>query len=252
MTTRKSLTSFSFRTLAFALALLLTVGGMPTFALDSPSTLNGETLPPQAEPEMMTPPVEGVNNATMPAVTIPEHEDIQPNETKRVEITAGGQFVYFKIVPEKTAVYSIYSSVPQGSTRYDTYGHLYDSNMSQLASNDDGAGNVQFLMTYTLQANTTYYIAARMLSSTVTGSFDVTVILRDIDGGSISVDETKDFEITRPNQRYVYSFTPETSGTYILSASNSMYFYLYDKTWNQTSSSGYTTSYSVNLTAGNP
>lgn len=251
MTMRKSLTSFSFRTLAFVLALLLTVGGMPTFALDSPSTLNGETIPPQAEPEIMTPSVEGANNETMLAVTIPEHEDIKTNETKRVEITTGGQYVYFKIVPEKTAVYSIYSSVPQGSTSYDTYGHLYDSNMSQLTANDDGAGNVQFLMTYTLQANTTYYIAARMLSSTVTGSFDVTVILRDIDGGSISVDETKDFEITRPGQRYAYSFTPETSGTYILSTSGSMYFYLYDENWNQTGSYGYNTSFSVNLTAGN-
>ena len=251
MTTRKSLTSFSFRTLAFVLALLLTVGGMPTFALDSPSTLNEEPIPPQAEPEMMTPPVEGVYNATMPAVTIPEHEDIKTNETKRVEITTGGQYVYFKFVPEKTAAYIISSSVPQGFSRYDTYGYLYDSNMSQLTANDDGAGNAQFLMTYTLQANTTYYIAARMLDSAVVGSFDVTVQLRDTDGGPIGVDETKNFEITHPGQRYAYSFTPETSGTYILSTSGSMYFYLYDENWNQTGSYGYNTSFSLNLTAGN-
>ncbi len=62
-----------------------------------------------------------------------------------------------KFIPNFTGVYYISSVVPYP---FDTYGRLYDRNMSSLASDDDSAGNSQFKLTYRCEAGKTYYIAA--------------------------------------------------------------------------------------------
>ena len=62
-----------------------------------------------------------------------------------------------KFIPSFTSVYYISSVVPYS---FDTYGRLYDRNMSSLTSDDDSAGNGQFKLTYRCEAGKTYYIAA--------------------------------------------------------------------------------------------
>lgn len=62
-----------------------------------------------------------------------------------------------KFISNFTGVYYISSVVPYP---FDTYGRLYDRNMSSLASDDDSAGNSQFKLTYRCEAGKTYYIAA--------------------------------------------------------------------------------------------
>lgn len=97
-------------------------------------------------------------------------ETIAAGETKDVTIKTAGAYYYFKIVPIETRSYTIASI---GSV--DTYGHLYNSSRNQVAYDDDGAGNRQFRISYTLNANETYYIGARYYSTSTTGTFQVKV-----------------------------------------------------------------------------
>ena len=92
---------------------------------------------------------------------------ILSGETKDVVIDTAGERVYFKFVATETRSYTISS---QGGL--DTYGHLYNSSTSQIASNNGGN---DFSITYTLTAGETYYIAARMYSSSATGTFTITI-----------------------------------------------------------------------------
>ena len=89
------------------------------------------------------------------------------DEMQNVVIDTAGERVYFKFVATETRAYTISS---QGGL--DTYGHLYNSSTSQIASNDGGN---DFSITYTLTAGETYYIAARMYSSSATGTFTITI-----------------------------------------------------------------------------
>ena len=93
---------------------------------------------------------------------------INADETTTVEISTGGEYAYFSFTPTYTESYTFYST---GS--YDTYGYLYDSDMSQLAYNDDGGESSNYSITYTLEAGVTYIWAARFYGSSKTGSFDV-------------------------------------------------------------------------------
>lgn len=87
-----------------------------------------------------------------------------------VNIQTGGQRVYFKFVPTTTRTYTIYST---GS--HDTYGYLYNASQSQLTYDDDAGDASNFKISYTLTAGNTYYIVARMWSSSRTGSYTMTI-----------------------------------------------------------------------------
>jgi hypothetical protein len=76
---------------------------------------------------------------------------------------SGPDYDYFKVVAPVSATYSFRSAM---STSGDLYGHLYNSSGTQLAVNDDGGGNLNFLISYALTAGQTYYIAVRNFSST--------------------------------------------------------------------------------------
>ena len=76
----------------------------------------------------------------------------------------------FRFTPEQDGIYEFRSS---GS--YDTYGVLYSDTGVQLATNDDGGGGYQFLISRTLEAGTTYVLLARRLSASETADFTVTV-----------------------------------------------------------------------------
>lgn len=92
----------------------------------------------------------------------------QSGQTYDVNITTGGQLVYFAFTPTEDGSFTIQST---GSG--DTYGYLYSASQSQLTSNDDGGNNSNFKMTYTMTAGTTYYVAVKFYSSSTTGTFQV-------------------------------------------------------------------------------
>ena len=93
---------------------------------------------------------------------------IEPDTAVTVNIENGGDVAYFRFVPEYTESYT-FSSTGNG----DTFGHLYDSEMTQLKSNDDDGEGSNFSITYTLEAGQTYVFAARFYGSGKTGSFKV-------------------------------------------------------------------------------
>ena len=95
-----------------------------------------------------------------------EHPIIERDTFVTVNIENGGDIAYFRFAPEHTESYTFYSVGD-----YDTFGHLYDSEMNLLKGNDDGGENSNFSITYDLEAGKTYVLAARLHSSTETGVF---------------------------------------------------------------------------------
>ena len=57
----------------------------------------------------------------------------------------------------------------------DTYGYLYDSNLAELAQNDDGGENNNFKITYSLLKNQLVYIGVKYYDSTLSGSVSLNV-----------------------------------------------------------------------------
>ena len=88
-----------------------------------------------------------------------------------VDITTGGQIVYFVFRPTISGMYTIQSS---GTGYYYNYkqGTLYDSSKSSLTSiyGNDGSN---FSISYSLTAENTYYIAVKFYNSSTTGTFKV-------------------------------------------------------------------------------
>ena len=92
----------------------------------------------------------------------------ESGKTYDVNVTTGGQIVYFAFTPTTSGSFTIQST---GSG--DTYGTLYSSTQSSLkTSDDDGDGN-NFKITYTMTAGTTYYVAVKFYGSSTTGTFKV-------------------------------------------------------------------------------
>ena len=144
------------------------------------------TAPQETVPETTAATVPEETTQDPTAETVPEDivketvGDIQalPNNTPSAEIQAEGgagdglqvgvqidvevngtNIVKIPFTPEFTHSYTFVSKHP-GNT--DTYGYLYDASGTKvLTSNDDGAGNKQFKITYTLNAGTTYYFGVR-------------------------------------------------------------------------------------------
>lgn len=78
-----------------------------------------------------------------------------------------GEIYYNKYTPTATGKYVIYSYGDD-----DTYGYLYDSKGTILASNDDGGEGRNFRIEYTLTAGTTYYFGVKYYSSSKTGTIN--------------------------------------------------------------------------------
>lgn len=118
--------------------------------------------------------------------TVGTEPTIVPGQTVNAEITNGGEMAYIKFVPTKDMKIIVYSS-----SNKDTYGYFYDSEKNQLWENDDGGENYNFKFSYTVTANTTYYIGAEFRSGKITGTIPVTLIedkpktVRFYDGGKL-------------------------------------------------------------------
>ena len=92
----------------------------------------------------------------------------ESGKTYDVNVTTGGQIVYFAFTPTTSGSFTI-QSIGSG----DTYGTLYSASQSSLTTNDDGGDGNNFKITYTMTAGTTYYVAVKFFSSSTTGTFKV-------------------------------------------------------------------------------
>ena len=137
-------------------------------------------------------------------VQLQEHEypEIKVGETVTATIENGGDIAYFKFVPEKDMKIN-FTSLSDN----DTYGYLYDAEMTQLASDDNrGSGN-NFKITYDVTAGTTYFFGAKFNSGSSTGSFDVQ--LQEYVYPEIKVGETATAAIENVGDIAYYKFVPE-------------------------------------------
>ena len=92
----------------------------------------------------------------------------ESGKTYDVNVTTGGQIVYFAFIPTTSGSFTIQSI---GSV--DTYGTLYSSTQSSLKTSDDDGDGRNFKITYTMTAGTTYYVAVKFYNSSTTGTFKV-------------------------------------------------------------------------------
>ena len=107
-----------------------------------------------------------------PYAAAAEYPVLQPNTQTTVDVEAG-TITYLAFVPEVTERYEFHSIPGTSTGGYDTYGYLYDAYFNLLSSNDDGFGDGQFQIKYTLEAGKTYYLGVKYYFSSDSGSFDV-------------------------------------------------------------------------------
>lgn len=125
-----------------------------------------------------------------------EEPTISVGETENVYIDAG-KIVYLKFTPSISGTYEFTSL---GTSEDDVVGYLYNENKNEIASNDDGAGNRQFLLTQDLTANVTYYWGVKYWDASKSGSINVKLTFKSQGGGS------SDYTVTT-------SVVPEGSGS---------------------------------------
>ncbi len=101
-----------------------------------------------------------------------------------------GGSVCFSFTPTQTGTYTIVSRAK--GTETDTCVTLYNSNWEELAYNDDGPKDVNFSLTYMLEADETYYYMASWLSDSNTGAFPVVLS----EGGTVEPDVQSTLTLT--------------------------------------------------------
>ena len=95
---------------------------------------------------------------------------ISIGSTVNAALETTGDYDYFAFTPSTSGSYTLSST-----GTIDTYGSLYSSSGSLLASDDDAGVNANFQITSTLSAGMTYYLGVRGFSSSVLGSYSITV-----------------------------------------------------------------------------
>ena len=98
-----------------------------------------------------------------------------PETVDSAIISVGGEHYYFKFTPAESGYYTFSSTIPNGEG--DGYCYLYDEQGSQLASDDDGAGNLNFNLGYYMEVNTTYYYGVKYWDSSFTGTIPVRLFM---------------------------------------------------------------------------
>lgn len=87
------------------------------------------------------------------AISLENLPSISGNETQNVIIEDTGVRKYFKFTPSQSGSLTFYST---GSR--DTFGRLYDSDMTELAYNDDDGEDRNFRISYNVNAGETYVL----------------------------------------------------------------------------------------------
>ncbi|CAF4899631.1 unnamed protein product, partial [Rotaria sp. Silwood1] len=113
-----------------------------------------------------------------PTTTITSYSGVLNNTSPTFYRTGNLNIFYFEPIKVTTNTTGNYTFISNSSI--DSYGYLYVNsfNLSNITSNrvtsdDDSGGNVQFLITYILQAGTTYILIFTTYSPNVTTSFSI-------------------------------------------------------------------------------
>jgi hypothetical protein len=102
-----------------------------------------------------------------------------------------------------------YITVTMIADNFDAYLRLNDSKGNEVASNDDGAGNLNARIgPFKLPFNDTFTIVATSLSGTASGDFTVSLATAEI--SNIEYTQTVDGELTTAQAAVTYNFTGET------------------------------------------
>jgi hypothetical protein len=141
-------------------------------------------------------------------------------EYVRGSLETGADIDYFRVTASATGTWMFRSAESTG----DPYGILYNASGAQLASDDDGAGNQNFLLSATLVAGQVYYVAIRNFDqrTTTTGPYAIVVMPPDDHGssmaGSSSWPVASQSQVTGSlevaSDVDYFSFTAPASGTY--------------------------------------
>ena len=84
-------------------------------------------------------------------------------------VVSGGMMAYYPYVPKYDGTFRFRST-----GNHDTRGYVYDSNFTQIAYNDDTSSSTNFeISSVSLEAGKTYYFGARIMNSSLRGTFDV-------------------------------------------------------------------------------
>ena len=102
-------------------------------------------------------------------VTVADFDDIEPGETKNINIDTSYASETFRYIPEHSGYYAFYSS-----GNVDTYGYLLDEDKEEIKRDDDNGTNANFRINQYLEAGETYYWKACCIGDS-TGSFTVTL-----------------------------------------------------------------------------
>ncbi len=137
------------------------------------------------------------------------YDSITPGTAKTVNISNAGTVRYYKFTPSSAMTVQFYST---GDC--DTYGYVYNSSLSQLASDDDSGDNRNFKITYALSASTTYIFSCKLYSSSATGSF--TIMLKK------NTKPISDCTITLGTTSYSYTGTAKTPSVTVKDGSTTL------------------------------
>jgi hypothetical protein len=89
-------------------------------------------------------------------------------------IVNAGQYVYFKFTATESVTYRFYS-IHDRQEYCDPYGYLLNGNGSQLSSNDDGNGDLDFSLSQYMNAGETVYVKVKLYNSSQSARFMVYV-----------------------------------------------------------------------------
>lgn len=150
---------------------------------------------------------------------------------------------FFIFTPVKSGTYEFESI---GTS--DTYGYLCDSDMNQLASDNDGGSENNFLIKYNCEAGKTYILLCMYNGNGIKGPFNVIARCAHTyvngicevcgDDRNIYLDIEKAAVIDSNNQYAYFEFTPAETGTYTFSSisEDDTYGYIYDENMNELAS----------------
>lgn len=97
-----------------------------------------------------------------------DYTQLELDQTVTATVTKPGEIFMLEFTPAESRSYAFYSE-----SEDDTYGYLYNSEMTVLTGNDDGGSGNNFKITYSLTAGATYYIGVKFYSDDKTGDIPV-------------------------------------------------------------------------------
>jgi len=106
----------------------------------------------------------------MPGTSFSDAIAILSSDPVNCVISTPGQKVYYSFIPPISAI-----AVIKGLSTIDNIARLYNSVYTPLAFNDDGGGDLQFLITWSVTAGQTYYLKLELSNTLITGNFNFSV-----------------------------------------------------------------------------